>query len=386
MNENLVTLIKHAVEDSKTNVCLTVPGLGATELNESINSSSSKIYNKVSLNEEAALSVTMGASIYGTRSCTFIKSHGLAKACNALMTSLSIGVNASNLIFVLDDVDGKSSDNILDTMNLIKGTEAPFVKIGDNAYEQILDAVMLSERMKLPVLIYVNCDNLFNEYSYTRVKINEYHEKFIRNPYLNVACPLLSAFQRKILINKLQDKTIDTSVVELPRLSNLENILPNKLKDVFIKYKSFFNVFKKIDRDYTSGDTGTSALFAFEPYDCIDTCSYMGGSPGMAVGAYLAGAKKSWSITGDFTFFSAGVLGLTEAKIKSIPIKLVIFNNGFAGATGGQLVDEILIEEFRLINKSYITEIYTEENEEQILNKLLKVNNSKQLQIVIVNV
>jgi len=100
-------------------------------------------------------------------------------------------------------------------------------------------------------------------------------------------------------------------------------------------YTPFFAAFRKLRGEVVVGDTGISTLFSFPPYDCIDICSYMGGSIPLAVGVYLAGYRDVWAVTGDFSFIAAGHLGLLEACQRKIPLKVIILNNHRSQTTGG---------------------------------------------------
>lgn len=351
MKNKLVDIISEALVANAFEAAFNVPGYGGSEVINKLKSSG-KIKTFINLNEEAAFSISYGVSSNGKRSALLIKSQGFAKATNAITSSLSTETNAANLIFVFDDTAGKSSDNILPTTSLVKGTEIPFVRIGKDAYKQILGAIKLSETLKLPVALIVDCKklNLESDFKISRVT-NKASKK--RISYLTrVACPVLTLNQREYLKNKLIGKR---SQIKDPKIKDLREILPPTIKSEFSKYEKFFDVFKQIRPDFVSGDAGTSALFAFEPYCCVDTCTYMGGGPGMAIGAYIAGISSSLCITGDFSFLSAGVLGFNEALIHNIPLKLVIFDNGKAHATGGQEIPPVLMNKFKTANKDSIT-------------------------------
>lgn len=127
--ENLKSLIANSLQDFSFKIALNVPGYGGTEVFNLLHSMNCNINSQICLNEEAAFSLCTGASLYGSRTALLVKAHGLAKMGNALTTSMSIGTNAANLIFVFDDVEGKSSDNILNTLSLIQGMETPFVQL-----------------------------------------------------------------------------------------------------------------------------------------------------------------------------------------------------------------------------------------------------------------
>jgi TPP-dependent indolepyruvate ferredoxin oxidoreductase alpha subunit len=57
-----------------------------------------------------------------------------------------------------------------------------------------------------------------------------------------------------------------------------------------------------------------------------------------------------WAVTGDFSFIAAGPLGLLEARLRNIPVKVVILDNGKASTTGGQEIEEGTLE---LVLKPY---------------------------------
>lgn len=251
-------------------------------------------------------------------------------------------------------------------------------------YEEIKHACLLSEKLKLPVIVYVDCRLLENDFHYSSENLLHIERPFKRVPLYNIACPFLSKFQRDILKAKLAGKNFND--LTKSEISNIEEILPEKLLLMYKKYKPFFEVFTKFEKDFVSGDTGTSTLFGFSPFNSIDTCSYMGGSPGMCAGAILAGAKKSWSITGDFSFFAAGILGFNEALTKKIPIKMVIFANHIAAATGGQIVPKELLENFKAANQRYIKVLSISDSAEFLEGTLKEMNDSRGIEVLIVEV
>jgi len=177
-----------------------VPGFGGTQVNEKLVQNES-LNASIAFNEEAAYSITIGASIYGTRSATLVKTHGLAKMMNALCSSLSTGTNFANLIFAFDDSAGKSSDNIFDAKRMIEGSECPHIILGVEPEEDIVRAIELSEKTKLPVILLVDCEKMNEEYSYKKIQSEPPKLKLEKKPLQFVACPPLTKIQRKIKIN-----------------------------------------------------------------------------------------------------------------------------------------------------------------------------------------
>ena len=380
---SLKTLIAHAIADSNTSLALNVPGWGGTEVIETLQTEFPKLNSHICFNEEAAFSIASGAALFGKRACLLIKAHGLLKAANALTSTLSIGTNQAFVIFVFDDTKGKSSDNILNTLPYLQSLEAPYFHLGENPYEMIQRAYQTSESLRLPVIIYVECDKLESNYTF---EIESMAESRIANrpwtPYESVAAPLITKFQRDILVSKLNQKNWTNA--EPPSIPNIGDILPPKLKFTYDKYRPFFDVFQHIEKDFVSGDAGTSSLFAFPPYECIKFTSYMGGSPGLAAGASLAGAKKSWSVTGDFSFLAAGILGWQECLSLEIPIKLIIFQNHYASATGGQKIPEILLQKFCKANEELIQTIAISDSSKRISDQLIRLSQNNKLAALIV--
>ena len=376
-------LMADAIMLAETKLVLNVPGWGGTEVIEQLSKNHANIQSHICFNEEAAFGIASGASLYGERSCLLIKAHGLLKSGNALTSTMSIGANGAFVIFVFDDVYGKSSDNILNTLPILHSLETPIFFLAENPFEQIHNAFTKSEQMKLPVIIYVNCEELNKNFSYKLLTLPKSKNQIKQMGFQNVAAPVVTTYQRSILLAKL--KGMDFSAIPKPTISNVGAILPEKLKLTYERYVPFFEVFKKLDKDFVSGDAGTSSLFAFPPYECVQYTSFMGDSPSMAAGAILAGSSKAWSLTGDFSFLAAGILGFNECVSLNIPLKLVIFKNDFASATGGQVVSAALMQKFMVANTEDIEEIPISASPLQIARSLNRVAKSVKREILIIH-
>ena len=100
--------------------------------------------------------------------------------------------------------------------------------------------------------------------------------------------------------------------------------------------------------------------------------------------AYLGGAKKSWAFTGDFSFLAAGILGFNEIISRNAPIKLVIFQNGIAGATGGQHVPERVLAAFKKAHQDLIQTISPDIPHQELVKTLVRINEAEQPQVVLI--
>jgi TPP-dependent indolepyruvate ferredoxin oxidoreductase alpha subunit len=111
--------------------------------------------------------------------------------------------------------------------------------------------------------------------------------------------------------------------------------------------------------------------------------TYMGGSLPLALGAYLAGYHQTWALTGDFSFIAAGQLGLVEAIQRAIPLKVVIFHNGTAQATGGQPIPPHILDRVLQGYASSIRYIRNPQDVGEVRTVLDEASHSQELRIIV---
>lgn len=385
MQINLAGVIASTLTNHDFEVVTNVPGFGGTQVYDEVKKKKTRVAS-MCLNEEAAFSISTGASIYGARSALLVKTHGLTKMANALCSTLSVGANAANLVFAFDDTVGKSSDNIFDALGFIKGTEVPYVVMGEDPEHDIIKAIQISEQMQLSVVIYVDCETLNKLCPFIGTTSHYQGEKFSKRPLRFVACPPLSRMQRETFLIKKRNG-YGGSNPDVPRiLGSIPQGLPPNLRQIFETYSPVFDAFGKIHRDFVAGDAGTATLYAFHERQYVDACTYMGGAPGMALGAHLAGAGKSWAISGDFSFLAAGILGVNEIISRDSPIKILVFNNGVAGATGGQVVPRDVMNNFIRGHSHIVRHLDVRMPAEKLIQILGEMNESTIPQIGIIAV
>jgi len=334
----------------------------------------------ISFHEEVAFTIAHSGAILGKRSACLIKSHGLVKAGNSVMDAMSCGTNAGMVSFILSDKLGSHSDNIFDVEPFMDGLQLPFFRLKkENIFSSIKNAYEFSELWKLPVAILVDDKILNEEVSYTCINDGFKPVKYERNIFQNLVCPVFGKFQFNVLESKLNRIDWNSNVPPKPPL--IDGNLPEAWQPTIKTYKPVFEYFKNIRGSLVCGDTGISSLFAFEPYSCVDITTYMGGSLPLAIGGYLAGHKDSWAISGDFAFISTGYLGLIEAKMRNIPLKVMIFKNDIAQTTGGQPISPDLLNIQLAGFENYCT--YTK-IDNKLEATLEKAHNSTEMQIIII--
>ncbi|MFA3782402.1 thiamine pyrophosphate-dependent enzyme [Melioribacteraceae bacterium 4301-Me] len=373
--------IAYALTDLGIEVITNVPGYGAWGTFQAFNEISQK-NNKISFHEELAYSISHAASILGKRSATLIKSQGLMKAANSVTDSLYTSINAGFVTFVFDDATGQHSDNILETSTILEGLQIPFIvpKL-QSIYEQVVAAYQLSEKKKMPVVFLIDTAKLQEEIEFKRRDSLKKTFDYKRDVYSHVVHPSLSDYQYKVFLSKKLGT--DPVLISRPPLPLVPENLTPALRSTAEKYLPFFEVFKDVKKDFTTGDTSSSSAFALPPFNCIDLVTYMGGSIPLAIGAYLAGCRNVWALTGDFGFISAGHLGLIEALNREIPLKVVIFYNKQAAATGGQVIHKKIIMRILAGYEKYIVHLQNPNNPFEVSEILNEVNNSNELKIVL---
>jgi TPP-dependent indolepyruvate ferredoxin oxidoreductase alpha subunit len=383
MKDNVAYLIAQALNDASAGVVTNVPGFGGSQVFEALSTISSAVYLP-SFHEEVAYSIAHGASLVGQRSATLIKAHGLAKAVNSVVDSLSTGVRAGFVVLVFDDKQGKHSDNIFDVAGLLKGLAIPFQSPkASGLYHEVINAFERSENLGLPVAVLIDCDDLARTETYTPRRINCTSLSYHRNVAQNVLCPFLVEYQRVVLTAKLAGH--NWQALTPPVLPNIPDFLPPEWQQALQIYIPFFEAFRKLRGDVVVSDAGISTLFAFPPYDCIDICSYMGGSIPLAIGAYLAGLKDVWAITGDFSFIAAGHLGLLEARQRKIPLKVIILNNHRSQTTGGQPIPPGILETILQGYKPFLVTIKNPQGTKEVQDRLQEIKKADEMRIVVVD-
>jgi TPP-dependent indolepyruvate ferredoxin oxidoreductase alpha subunit len=361
-----------------------VPGYGANQTFELLNE---KFANQltISYHEEIASAVAAGAAITGTRAAVIIKTHGLLKSMNCIIDVMTSGVNASLLFIIFDDKTGTHSDNIFDIVPIVRGANLPTVIASPEIIQRtLIESTEKSENSELPCVIVVDAADIESDGAYSEMTHKQFTKPYSRNIFKNLVTPILADNQYQVLQRRIASQPHDD--IPKPTLPQIAQ-LPPEWQRVTKDYIPFFEIFKTIKRDVTVGDTSLPTLFALEPYSCIDITLHMGGSIPTAIGAYLAGHTKAWAVLGDFAFLSCGIIGLQEAINRDIPLKIVLFDNGIAGATGGQPVNTALLESLLMPYKDRTTKITLSETSADELNIILFVMaESKKLEILHIKV
>jgi len=360
-----------------------VPGFGASQTYQALAALDTR-YATISYHEEVAFGITHGASLTGIRSACLLKAHGFAKALNGIMDSLSSGVTAGLVLFVFEDKTGEHSDNIIEIEPVIKGIGLPYtLSSAETLLSDVSNAYNLSEKLALPYAIIIDAEAM-NEMvgGLPETEIGS-EPRYKRDIIQHLVCPLFASYQKTVLDAKV--KGSDWKNIQRPPQPVLPSSLPPDYQKAVTPYLPLFEVFKTLPFDIVTGDAGVSTLSALEPYGIVNFGTYMGGSIPLTTGAYLAGNKKCWAFTGDFSFIAAGHMGLLEAVMRNIPIKVLIYANGRAQTTGGQPVDLTLLEILLKGYEEHVHRIEDPMNRDEVYSTLKAANDSDRLEIIIAN-
>lgn len=310
--------------------------------------------------EEVALGMAMGASLTGRRSAVVVKTHGLAKAANALVDAWSMGAEGGLVIIVAADRDGTSSDTIYDPDAFVAGMRVPFRRLGPGeAYEGVLAAFDRSETMGLPVVLLMEDGDLGTAVKAPPSRVPPIRPTVTpkRDPLRHVLFPANARYPYEVVRAKLAGR--DWRSIPRPELPCIPDGVPPKYRAGIRSYMPVFDIVKGMrgEIDFIMGDTSTSTMFACPPYDLLDAAAYYGGSIPLAAGAIQAGARKAWAVIGDWSFTAAGSLGLNEAFHQGIPVKVLLLHNRVAFATGGQPVDDLLFERLLKVYPEFVRRV-----------------------------
>ncbi len=314
-----------------------VPGYGASQTFAQFPGQMS------SYHEEVAYGMAVGAALAGYPSLCLIKMHGLLKAANAVVCSLSAGVSAGCLTVVFDDPSGSHSDNQLPTVEMLTALEIPTLVA--HQPEQVPAALgqawLASQRTGLPHVLVVDSSWMERPFESDLPHFELDSRPFQSDRAGQLVCPLLGDYQRQRLLGRLGREHRAISA-RLPQIDEL----PGSWKSQLALYRPWMKQALNSGRPtLVAGDTGLSSLLGLEPLGWVDTIGWMGGSLPLALGALAAGAHSAWAVTGDFSFLAAGHLGWLEALRRQLPLRVLLFDNGRAQATGGQPVDSQLLDQ-----------------------------------------
>lgn len=373
--------IAKALISASTEVVTCVPGFGGTQIFNALQSQSGRP-PVFSFHEEVAYSAAHGAAISGSRSGMLCKVHGLAKAANAITDSLYMSFEGAMIVLVFEDKHGSHSDNILAAEPLLKGMRIPyFAPQKEEILSTVYAAFQKSENLKIPVAILLDADVVNEEITFTECPFEFQKGQFERNLYNHLVVPVFAKYQHKVMEERLAGR--DFNGIEKPPVPRLPDGLPPDYAEYVRPYIPLMEQFRKIRGKIVFGDTGISTLFAFPPFKCVDSCSYMGGSVAMATGATLAGYHDTWAVTGDFSFIAAGHLGLIEAAARNLPVKILIFNNNKAQTTGGQQFNGDILQRLLRGFEDYILEIPDPDNPDNVRKILNRAASSDKIQVVV---
>jgi TPP-dependent indolepyruvate ferredoxin oxidoreductase alpha subunit len=358
-----------------------VPATGGQDIHHHFCTLSAQQY-PFSFHEEVAFTLAHGAALTGKRACAMMKAHGLAKAANSVVDALFAGTTAGLVILILEDPLGKHSDSILNSAPILTGMGVPFRHARkDGLREVILFAFSESERLGLPVAVIADSDEMDQEVPVTETVPPPLEKTYVRDITRHILCPSFGAYQYEILRTKRTGQNIDALLK--PTVPTIPDDLPEKWKPAMSRYIPLFSVFREFRGDVVTADTGITCLFGCPPFDCVDLTTYMGGSVSLAIGALMAGHKPAWAVTGDFSFIAAGHLGLNEAIQRNLPVKVLLFDNGKAETTGGQIIPEGTLERTLAPYRDYIIRINNPGDPAEVRTALQAAAASATLTIVV---
>ena len=382
MKATVADAIGYALKDLGVEIVTNVPGYGASEAFLSYNTINLKRF-PISFHEEVAYTISHGASIVGKRSACLIKAQGFAKAANSVIDSLYTRVTGGFVTIIFDDKTGSHSDSVMEIEKLLRGMVFPYtIAESEVIYDELIKAFQESEKSKFPHVLIVDSDDIEKVIDFEQ---QNFSKSFIykRDLLHHVVHPLFAEYQFKIYTARKFKE--DYSNIPKPIIPNVPEDLPLNTKVSAVKYRPFFDVLKNMSRDIVTGDTSSSSAYALPPYNIIDIVTYIGGSIPLAIGAYLAGNRNVWALTGDFGFIAAGHLGMLEATLRELPLKIVIFNNKIAAATGGQQIPKTTLLRILAGYNKFMRSITDAQDPFEIKDVLEEASSADELRIIVVD-
>ena len=285
----LYRAVGQALSDAGAGVVTTVPATDDVQIFDTYCEESGRT-PFYSFNEEVAFTVAHAAALYGTRSATVIKSHGLAKASNSVVDALTCGTTAGLVVVSVNDMYGKGSETMFESLPFTRGLEIPMRKpCVRDIYREVQEAFEQSERMELPVVVYVEREQLNIGISVKRQTVDPPDHSFRRDGGIHILSPLLAEYQHEVRNAKRKGR--DWRQIPRPQPPVIPDSLPEKWQPIVELYMPFFDALKSVrtGNSFVVSDTSVAVFFGYEPYECVDVSTYFGGSLPTAIGAQMGG-------------------------------------------------------------------------------------------------
>lgn len=239
-----------------------VPGFPVTDLMDALDD---KIEHEWSVNEKVALEIALGASVCGQRSAVITKHVGMNILSDPLITSAIHTIGGGVIIFAGDDPGIEKSQNEQDSRFYGLIAEVPVFDpvTPENAYKCVKEAFLLSEKVRIPVIIRLTDRLLKSNGDFTRKtektakkipdkKIWELtmlgkHQRFHRESYPEMCSYAerseLNSYVKRGNIGIISSGFLSSLIVSMfPDLSHLSlsivNPLPAGIIDRFLKEHS----------------------------------------------------------------------------------------------------------------------------------------------------
>lgn len=178
--------IARGIMESSIKIVTSYPGTPCAEIVEHLIlvSDDSDFYLEWSINEKVALEVAAGAAMSGVRSAFITKHVGMNVASDSLIHICYAGVNAGMVIISADDPGAFDSPIEEDTRFYARMAEIIGIEPSDQqeAKDMVINAIELSEKIKLPVFIRVTNRILYGRGKVILGEIRHmtHHAKFVR--------------------------------------------------------------------------------------------------------------------------------------------------------------------------------------------------------------
>lgn len=235
--------VARTLAGSKVNVATYVPALGASQLFSDYCRRTGQTI-PLSFHEEVAYTLAYGAALFGKRSVTFMKTHGVMKAANSLSDSLYSGTTAGFITMVVDDALGIQSDSIVDTAAFLKGLGIHYYRGKPETIDRdVAGALNYSEKHQLPVGLVIDASEINTEVPKPSTQCVQYLPPcYRRDTSLHMMVPALLDYQHRVLRAKANN--CNWRKIAKPDLDIISHSLPEHWKPSIKAYTLLFRRFQ----------------------------------------------------------------------------------------------------------------------------------------------
>ncbi len=287
---------------------------------------------------ETALALAIGDSMQGKRAGLLLSHEQFMREAGVLLQAALWGSNAGVVIVVVTDNASRYSSSTFDADSIGSLVHLPFFAANSsNAYESTNDAMLTSEKLKIPFMLFVDIDELTKPTIKNRIVALSKYLPYERNIYSNVQSPALAVYQNRVLDAKKLGGNAD--MIKAPSLPVMPQDLPSRFRRKYEHYAPIMNLLSELRPVFVAAEGSDLSMFAFEPHKLVSAVGFLGSAVPLVERASRAGRNHAWAVMSADDFMRNSNQILEVMSLGESTPKVLILNTNLPEVAGVKVVN-----------------------------------------------